>query len=491
MTNPLLKNSELKDYAVPFDRIKTEHFLPAIEQALQEARQNFALFKDSTADADFSNTIEALEFLDERLSSIAGIYSNLESAHASEEHRALAEKIYPLLTAWGSDVSLDEKLFSKVKYVYDHQNQWPLNQEQKKLLEKTYLSFVRNGALLSAEDKNKLRQIDQDLSVLGPKFSENVLKATNAFELWIDKKEDLAGLPEGVIEAAALSAKQKNQPNKWLFTLQAPSYIPFLTYAKNRDLREKLWRANSSKAYSGDFDNHSNIEKIIQLRHQRALLLGFKNHADFVLQERMAQSSTTVMDFLQKILVASKPAGLKDYQELKTFAAQMDGLQDLQAWDATYYAEKLREQKFSFSEEDLRPYFKLENVIEGVFLHAKKLYGLVFKENSTLPVYHPEVKAYEIFDESSGRYMGLFYTDFFPRETKKGGAWMTEFRSQGLKSTAENKKELLRPHVSIVCNFTKPTDSKPSLLNYDEVRTLFHEFGHALHSILSECTNSS
>lgn len=484
--NPLLKPFTNNDQAVPFDLIKVEHYIPAIEEAIRVAKENVASIKATPATPYFENTVVALEAASELADRISGIYSNLEIAHADEALQALAKEIYPKLTALSSDISLDDEIFKRVKAVYDKRDSLNLNKEQTRLLEKTYLSFTRNGALLSAADKETLRQIDQELSVLGPKFSENVLKATNSFEMILDKKEDVEGLPEGTLEGAAAAAKAKGHDGKWLFNLQIPSYLPFMTYAKNRSLREKIWRAYSSRAYKGEFDNQDIVLKIVQLRDKRAKLLGFATHADFVLAERMAKSPATVMEFLNKLLAASKSAGQKDVAELTEFAKKTDGLTEIKPWDVAYYSEKLKEDKYAFNEEDLRPYFKLENVVEGVFAHAKKLYGLTFKENKDIPVYHPEVKAYEIYEEASGKYMGLFYTDYFPRETKKGGAWMTQFRGQGLIAG-----EMKRPHVSIVCNFTQPTPTKPSLLTYDEVRTLFHEFGHALHGMLSECTYQS
>ncbi|MDG0815575.1 M3 family metallopeptidase [Bdellovibrio svalbardensis] len=484
--NPFLTKFTGKDEAVPFDQIKVEHYLPALEEAIKIAKENVAKIKANTAAPDFENTIVALESASELAEKIALTYGNLEVANADEALQALAKDIYPKLTALSSDISLDPEIFARVKSVYDNRASFKLNGEQNRLLEKSYLSFARNGALLSATDKDKLRQIDLDLSVLGPKYSENVLKATNAFEMYLDKKEDLEGLPEGALEAAAAMAEAKGKKGQWLFNLQIPSYLPFMTYAKSRPLREKMWRAYSSRAFKGEFDNQELVKKIVTLRAERAKLLGFKTHADFVLAERMAQNPLTVFDFLQKLLTASREAGKRDVAEVQSFAQQLDGLTDLKPWDFGYYSEKLKEDKYAFNEEDLRPYFKLENVVEGVFTHAKKLYGLTFKENKDIPVYHPEVKAYEVFEEKSGKYMGLFYTDFFPRETKKGGAWMTQFRNQGL-----SEGVLKRPHVSIVCNFTKPTPTKPSLLTYDEVRTLFHEFGHALHGMLSDCTYQS
>lgn len=485
--NPLLEKFTLKDQAVPFETIKEEHFLPALDEAIQTAKRNIDAIKKNKSEPSFENTIVMLETCSELVERVMSIYGNLESAHASESHQALAKDFYPQATAFASDIALDEVIFNKVKVVYDKRNSLDLTSEQTKLLEKTYLGFTRNGALLNETEKEKLRALDQELSVLGPKFSEHVLKATNKFEMYLEKASDLEGLPEGAIEAAAMAAEAKGKKGQWLFNLQIPSYLPFVTFAKNRALREKMWRAYNSRAFRDEFDNQELVKKIVGLRHQRAQLLGFKTHADFVLAERMAKDTSTVKDFLMKLLEPSKKAALKDFEEVVSFAKETDGLTDVKPWDFAYYSEKLKEKKYSFNEEDLRPYFKLETVVEGVFEHARRLYGLVFKEApAEVKGYHPDVKAYEVFDEETGKYISLLYTDFFPRATKKGGAWMTSYRDQGLHSG-----QVQRPHISIVCNFTQPTPTKPSLLSYDEVTTLFHEFGHALHGMLSDCTYRS
>lgn len=315
-----------------------------------------------------------------------------------------------------------------------------------------------------------------------PQFSENVLKATNEFELWISEEKDLEGLPESAIESAKSAASSKGHPSKWLFTLHAPSYIPFLTYSAIRSLREKIWRGFNTRAYKGPWDNQENIKKIIKLREERAHLLGFKNHAAFVLEERMAKDSETVQTFLQDLLKPAKDAAQKEVDEIKKFAWEIDKIDNIMPWDWPYYSEKLKEKKYSFSEEELRPYFKIENVVEGVFEHARRLYDLKFLESKEIPVYHEDVRVYEVFEESTNKYIGLLYTDFFPRETKRNGAWMTSFKEQGLL-----QGKVHRPHISIVCNFTEPTPTKPSLLTFEEVLTLFHEFGHALHGLLSNC----
>jgi peptidyl-dipeptidase Dcp len=477
----LLNPSKQLDQAIPFNEITVTDYIPALSDAIEEAKKNVAAIKSQT-ETSFENTILALEQASEKVDRISNIYFNLFSAEASQEHQALAQQISPILSAFSSDISLDEKLFQKIKFVYDHRDELGLKGEDLKLTDKMYKDFSRNGALLDATKKEELRKLDQELSVLSPQFSENVLKATNAFELWISDEAQLAGLPEGIREAAHMAAEAKGKKGQWLFTLQAPSLIPFLTYSSVRELREKIWRANSSKAFGGEFDNQEIIKKIVTLKGKRAQLLGFKNHAEYVLEERMAQNSETVFNFLRRLLDPSKVAAAKDLKEVQDFRKQLEGTSEIKPWDFAYYSEKLKEQKYSFNEEELRPYFKLENVIQGVFEHSRKLFGLVFKPTDNVPVYHPDVKTFEVFNEKDNAYIGLFYMDFFPRETKKGGAWMTNYREQGLWGS-----EVKRPHVSIVCNFTKPTTTKPSLLTYDEVRTLFHEFGHALHGLLSQC----
>lgn len=484
-SNPFLQDFSTVDHSIPFSKIRVEHFKPALEFRIAEAKKKFEGIKNNPAPASFENTIVALETFAEDVGVVQSVYSNLEVADASPDLQALAKELYPLISSFGSDISLDGQIFARVKSVFEQRDRLNLNKEQLRLLEKSYIDFVRNGALLSAADKDKIRQIDQELSVLGPKFSENVLKATNKFELWIDNASDLAGLPDGAIEAAAATAESRGQKGKWFFNLQAPSLMPLLTYAHNRALREKMWRAYNSRSYNDEFDNQETVKKIVSLRHDRAQLLGFKTHAQYVLAERMAKDPETVQKFLSSLLLASKKAAQKDLDEVKNYAEKKDQVKEFKPWDFAYYSEKLKEEKYSFNEEDLRPYFQLEHVIQGVFDHAKKLYGLKFQEAKDVDVYHPEVKVYKIHDQTD-QYVGLFYTDFFPRETKKGGAWMTSYREQGLMHGT-----IQRPHISIVCNFTKPTPSKPSLLSYDEVQTLFHEFGHALHGMLSNCTYHS
>ncbi|MFN7455451.1 MAG: M3 family metallopeptidase [Pseudobdellovibrionaceae bacterium] len=470
-----------RDEAIPFEKIQVEHYLPALEFGINEARKKIAALKSNSQTPNFENTILALETASELAETVQTVYFNLFSAEAKDAHQALAQKISPMAAAFGSEVSLDGELFKKIKEVYDHRTQLNLNPEQLRLTEKFYKDFTRNGALLDDQKKERLRQIDQDLSKLSPQFSENSLKATNAFELLFDSKADLIGLPESAVEAAAAEAEAKGHAGKYLLNLQAPSMLPVLQYAQNRELRKKIWTAHSSKCFGDQYDNQEVIKNIVSLRFERAKLLGFPTHADFVLSERMAQSPQVVWDFIASLIQPSRKAAEKDLAELRQFKKSLDGNDDVHPWDFSYYSEKLKEKKYRFNEEELRPYFQLEKVVSGVFEHARRLYGLNFKELHDVPKYHPDVKVFEVKEETSGKYIGLFYTDFFPRETKKSGAWMTVYREQGYTAGA-----VRRPHVSIVCNFTKPTPTKPSLLTYDEVQTLFHEFGHALHGLLSQ-----
>lgn len=483
--NPLIEPLKNFDKALPFDQITAEHFVPAVEYWVADAKKNIQQILDNPSAPNFENVIFALEKSSERLDQASLAFGNLEVAHGDEKIHEVGKKLYPLLASFSSDITLNPALFTKIKQVYEHRKNLQLTVEETRLLEKTYLSFVRNGALLDSDKKDRLRKIDQELSTMGPQFSENVLKATNAFEMVLEEK-DLVGLPESAVEAAKDLAESKGQQGKYIFNLQIPSYMPLVTYSKRRDLREKIFRAYNSRAFQGTLSNQELIKNILKLKRERAQLLGFKDHADFVLQERMAKNSTQVTSFLRRLQDVSLVAAEKDLKEVSDFAFEIDKLNDFKSWDFAYYSEKLKEKKYSFNEEDLRPYFKLENVVNGVFEHARKLYGIIFKENTQLPVYHPDVKCYEIYREDNQTYLGLFYTDFFPRQTKKGGAWMTLFREQGYFDG-----DVRRPHVSIVCNFTKPTTTKPSLLTYDEVRTLFHEFGHALHGILSDCRHRS
>ena len=482
--NPLVDVPPCKNHAAPLHQVRSEHFEPALKKAIERAHINIQAIKDDPSPPCFDNTILALEAADEQVRWIQGIYFNLLSAEATEPIQKLAAIVSPLLTHFVNDVVLDNLLFDRVRVVYNKQEN--LSGEQRQLLEEVYSNFVRNGALLNADQKTNLRKIDDELSLLSPLFSENVLKATNKFELIVDNPNDVEGIPESTLAQAADLAKTKGLSGQWIFTLQAPSFIPFVKYCKNRALREAISRAYRSRAFRDEFDNQDNIKKIISLKHKRAQLLGFKNHAAYVLEKRMAQSPEKVHSFLDYLLTYAKPAAQKEIKELQEFAQKTDQIDELQAWDINFYIEKIKKIKFNFDEELLRPYFKLENVIDGAFEHAQRLYGIEFKKSSEYPVYHPDVSTYEVFEKGTQKLVGIFYTDFHPRSTKQGGAWMTSFLGQGL-----FRGSVQRPHISIVCNFSPSTDNHPSLLTYDEVFTLFHEFGHALHGLLSQCTYSS
>lgn len=482
--NPLLASFDLPHQAPPFDQIKASHFLPAVKQAIEEAKGNIEAIKAASGEPTFENTIVALETASERLGITAGIFYNQLHCNADDKLEALADEIGPLNANFSSDVAMDEDLFKRVKAVYDKRDRLDLNPEQQTLLEDTYIGFVRGGALLEGEDKETLRQINEQMSTLGPAFNQNVKKSADGFELVITDEKDLSGLPPTAIEAAAHAAEEKDMAGKWLFTLDFPSYVPFITYADNRALREQIWRAFASRAYKDQYDNCDNVLKIVKLRDQRAKLLGYDNHAHFVLERRMAETPEAVNGFLHEMLKTYKPAAEADLKKLKDFAAQNSGPDELKPWDVAYYSEKLKQDLFHFSSEDLRPYFQLDMVLEGVFTHFTKLFGLEFKEAPDYPVWDEDVKAFEVYE--GDRFVGLFYADFFPRPGKKPGAWKTSYRDQGL---YQGKVEC--PIIAIVCNFTKPTKETPSLLTFDEVSTLFHEMGHAVHALLSDVTYPS
>lgn len=484
--NPLLQKFNTPFGTPPFEEIKNEHFLPAMQEAIKQGKEEIKRITSSPQEPDFKNTIEALETSGELAGNISSIFFNLNSAETNDEIQKIAREISPLLTEYSNDIMLDEALFRRIKAVYDKKDSLVLTPEEKTLLDKTYKSFVRNGANLPEDRKQKLREIDKELSRLSLVFGEHVLKETNDYILEVKEESQLSGLPDYVKEAAAQTAKEQGKEGCYIFTLQFPSYIPFMTYADNRELREKMFRAYGSKAFKGnENDNREVVLNIVRLRQERATLLGYRSHADFVLEERMAESPAKVMTFLDDLLKYAKPIGEKEVKELEEYARTSGGPGKLQKWDVTYYSEKLKKEKYSIDDEMLKPYFKLENVVNGVFQVADRLYGLKFRELSNVQVYHPDVKVYEVLDES-GKHLAVFYADFFPRAGKRSGAWMTSFRGQ--KRTGG---EEVRPLVSIVCNFTKPTPSQPSLLTFNEVTTLFHEFGHALHGMLAEGTFES
>lgn len=481
MSNPFLSKFNTPFNTIPFDQITVEHYMPAIEEGIKLGLAEVDVIVNNTTAPDFSNTIEALEKVGPLLEIVSMTFSNLNLAETSKEMQAIAKEMSPKLSDYSNDIMLNIKLFKRVEVVYNNKQTLVLTPEQSTLLDKTYKSFVRNGAKLNDEQKEKLRNIDKEKSELSLIYSENVLAESNAFELVITNTSDLAGLPEGTIEAAKLTAKERGKENAWVFTLDYPSYGPFMTYSENRTLKEQMFKAFGSKAFkNNEHDNQEILKKIAVLRHERAVLLGYKSHADFVLEERMAESPTKVFSFLENLLDNALPFAKDELNELKDYIKANNGPEDLKKWDLPFYAEKLKKEKFAIDDELLRPYFKLENVIAGVFETAKRLYGLTFHQRNDIPLYHKDVTTYEV-KNANGEFLAVFYADFFPRAGKRQGAWMTSFVNQKIENGVN-----VRPHVSIVCNFTKPTESKPSLLSFDEVTTLFHEFGHALHGM---CAN--
>lgn len=480
-----LKKFENKYNTAPFCKIKLSDYKPAFEQTIQIARKEIDSIVSNQENPSFTNTIEALDFAGEALDRLSSIFFNLNSAETSDEMQKIAQEVTPLLTSFQNDVALNEALFERVKAVYDQKEQLHLTTEQATLLDKKYKGFARNGALLAADQKNRLRAIDTELAQLSLTFGENVLAETNTYQLHITNEADLKGLPEGAKEMAADLAQSKNLEG-WLFTLDFPSYIPFVTYVENRDLRKEISIAYGKKAFQNNaYNNEAIVKKIVALRHERANLLGYETHAHFVLEERMAQNPNQVLTFLNDLLTKAKPAAEREFTQLANFAKSLDGIEQLEKWDGAYYSEKLKQELYQLDDEALKPYFKLENVLYGAFTVAHQLFGLTFNEIQDIDKYHPDVQTFEVLNEKH-ELVAVFYADFFPRKGKRNGAWMTSFKPQYIK---DNINE--RPHVSIVCNFTPPTPTKPSLLTFNEVTTLFHEFGHALHGMLANTTYPS
>ncbi len=478
MDNPLLKDFNTPFDTAPFSRIENRHFRPAVEQLIKEAREEIEQIAQNKDRPSFENTLEALEFSGERLNRVTSIFFNLNSAETNEEIQALAQVLSPMLTEFANDVRLNETLFARIEAVFLERDELDLDPEQDMLLEKNYKAFVRNGAKLNPEDKERLRAIDKELSQLSLKFGEHVLAETNAFEMLLTEESDLEGLPEGTREAARMLAEERGQEG-WMFTLDYPSYIPFVTYSDRRDLRERMSRAFGARGMqANENDNRDILLRIAGLRHERALLLGYASHADFVLEERMAEKPEKVQEFLRELLEKARPAALKDFERLKSLASK-DGISEIQKWDGAYYTEKLKQELFELDDEKLKPYFQLERVLQGAFEVAGRLFGIRFEPVKDIDTYHEEVSTYKVLDEN-GDFLAVFYTDFFPRKGKRNGAWMTSYKSQWKKDGLNS-----RPHVSIVCNFTRPTKTRPSLLTFNEVTTLFHEFGHALHGMLA------
>ena len=481
--NPLLTDSTLPYGAPQFDKIKTEHYLPAFEQAITEAKAEIDAIVNNPDAPTFENTIAALDEAGGRLNDAAGIFYNLMEADTNDQMQDIAEKVSPMMTEYSMYVSLNEPLFARVKAV--HESAEGLEPDQARLLEKTWKSFVRSGANLGAEDKETYSKLSEQLSLLTLQYGKNVLAATNAFTLNLTDEADLEGLPDFVREAAVETAKSKEMEG-WAFDLSAPSYGAFMKYSTRRDLRQKMWMAYNTRATEGENSNIELCRQIAESRLKIANILGYETYADYALEERMAKNPQTVNEFIQKLLEPSLPAAKAEVKELYEYA-RANGFEDseIQPWDFGFWSEKLKDARYSINDEQLKPYFRLESCIDAAFGLAEKLYGLTFEERKDIPVYHPDVKVYDVKD-ADGVHKALFYADFFPRASKRGGAWMTEFRGQSIVNGVEK-----RPFISLVTNFTKPTAGKPALLTHDELTTLLHEFGHSLHGILAEGRYSS
>lgn len=481
--NPLLTDSTLPYGAPQFDKIKTEHYLPAFEQAITEAKAEIDAIVNNPDAPTFENTIAALDEAGGRLNDAAGIFYNLMEADTNDQMQDIAEKVSPMMTEYSMYVSLNEPLFARVKAV--HESAEGLEPDQARLLEKTWKSFVRSGANLGAEDKETYSKLSEQLSLLTLQYGKNVLAATNAFTLNLTDEADLEGLPDFVREAAVETAKSKEMEG-WAFDLSAPSYGAFMKYSTRRDLRQKMWMAYNTRATEGENSNIELCRQIAESRLKIANILGYETYADYALEERMAKNPQTVNEFIQKLLEPSLPAAKAEVKELYEYA-RANGFEDseIQPWDFGFWSEKLKDARYSINDEQLKPYFRLESCIDAAFGLAGKLYGLTFEERKDIPVYHPDVKVYDVKD-ADGVHKALFYADFFPRASKRGGAWMTEFRGQSIVNGVEK-----RPFISLVTNFTKPTAGKPALLTHDELTTLLHEFGHSLHGILAEGRYSS
>ena len=481
--NPFFEAYNTPFEVPPFDKIRNKHYLPAFEEGIKQHNEEIKKITASDKPADFSNTIEALDLSGSLLNKVNHVFSNLKEAVTNDSLQEIARKVAPILSKHSDEVNLNEQLFARVKGVYDCRSSFKLNMEQTRLLEETYKRFVRGGSNLSAEKKLQLQKVNKELSLLDLKFGDNMLTETNNYKLVIDKREDLSGLSESVIEGAADEAKAQKLEGKWVFTLHKPSWTPFLTYANNRSLREKLYKAMYSRGNNGNgFDNKKVINKLINLRLEKANIMGFASWSDFVLDDCMAKTPANVYKLIRQVWSPAIKRAKEEVQDMQTLIDKEGGKFKLQSWDWWYYSEKVRKEKYDLDEEQIRPYFVLNNVREGAFEVAHKLYGISFERLKDMPVYHPECEVYEVKD-GDGSELGILYMDFFPRASKKGGAWMTNFREQYIGKDGKN----IRPVISVTCNFSKPTADKPALLSFDEVETLFHEFGHSIHGLLSQC----
>jgi len=482
--NPFFETYTAPFEVPPFDKILNAHYLPAFQEGMKEHNAEIEKIAANSATPDFANTIEALDRSGDLLRRVSAVFFNIKEANTNDSINAIAEEVAPLLSQHNDAVLLNEALFARVKAVYDQKVSLQLNAEQARLLEETFKDFVRGGANLQTDKKEELKKVNEQLSLLELKFDKNLLAETNSFKLVIDNQDDLAGLPENVIAGAAEQAKADGMEGKWVFTLQKPSWIPFVTYSEERELREKIYKAMYNRGdNNNENDNKAVINQFVNLRLQKANILGYESWSAYVLDNTMAKKPENVYSLLQKVW---NPAILRAKEELADMQKMVDregGNFKIESWDWWYYAEKVRSEKYALDEEQLRPYFEVNNVRDGAFAVANKLYGLTFTKLENMPLYHPECQVYEVKD-ADGSLIGIIYLDFFPRESKKGGAWMTNYREQ--KTSADGKN--VRPVVSLTCNFSKPVGDKPALLSYDEVETFFHEFGHGLHGLLSQCT---
>ncbi|MEE1897695.1 M3 family metallopeptidase [Flavobacterium rakeshii] len=484
--NPLLAVYETPYEVPPFDLIENRHFKPAVMEAIALQQNEIEAIANNSSQANFSNTIEALENSGNLLRRVTTVFYNLSSANTNDTIQALAQEIAPELAKNNDNIYLNEKLFQRIQTVWDTQLKLKLNGEQTKLLETKYKAFIRNGAALNQSDKERLRKINEELSILSLKFGDNVLAENNSYELVVENKKDLAGLPEELIIAAAEEAEAKDKKGKWVFTLHNSSVMPFLQYAENRELRKKIWNAYQRRGDNGDkYDNRSNVVQLVNLRMEKAKLLGYKSHADYILEERMAKTPQSVYKLLDQIWEPALKKAKEEEADIKKMMVA-DGIKDnVQPYDWRYYTEKIRKQRYDLDEQELKPYFSLDNVREGIFMVAKNLYGLDFEQLTDVPVYHKDVTAWKVSD-NMGNHVGVLYMDFFPRSSKRGGAWMTSYRKEKMEGGSR-----VAPVISIVCNFSKPVGNNPALLTFDETTTFFHEFGHALHGLLSNVTYES
>ncbi len=482
MNNPLLLPFNTPHETIPFHLIKIEHFEPAILEGMQAEDNEIAAIVANSETPTFNNTILALEHSGKLLERTLTIFFNLMSAETNDAMDALAEKMMPLISEHENNIRLNAELFQRIKAVYNNRLEFGLSDEESVLLDKVYDGFIRNGADLSEEKKNEFRKLSNDLSMLTLRFSQNNLKETNKFELYLEDEGQLEGLPESAVEAAVCAAREKGKDHGWLFTLHAPSYVPFMKYCKCRELRKRMYMAyNTQCTHDDELNNFEIVKQLVNTRMELAHLLGYSNYAEYVLKKRMAENSSKVYTLLEELIATYKPVAIEEVEEVKQLAQKMEGADfELMPWDFSYYSEKLKNEKYQFDEEELRPYFELNAVIDGVFGLATRLYGLIFHENTEIPVYHPDVKAYEVFDED-GSFLAVLYADFHPRAGKRSGAWMTSYKEQWIDNDGMNS----RPHVAVVMNFTKPTADKPALLTFSEVNTFLHEFGHALHGIFA------